>query len=374
MSQIYTPNEIRELPKLLAAGFTSSGSVTLNATGETAFMVGHVWIDGGGGSKTISAAGGGSIVWRSAAVTFANGSTVFDVGIQDCSTGTAPAQGDGTFDVAASFTGGGGGVTANATQTSVMTTGTKTITHGDQIAIGMAMTTRGGADSVIVAISAIDITTNLPCVTANTSGVYVRQAGHPIAYINFDDGTKGWLWLSDFRYTNNTSISVNVDTATADEYGNIIMPTTPFYATGARCTIDINVTANIEIILYSDPLGTPVAERTITIDAETSGTAAGNSGYFMFSTPYLMRPGTAYALAVRPTTANNISLYYIDSVAGAVLLGAPNTYAYSCRRINNSGAFSDYNGGTAKTRLMNMALISNYTDQGVNSGNYRIGI
>jgi len=374
MSQIYLATQVLRLPEILANGFTTNSTVTLNATGETCFMVGQVWLAGGSGSKTISSAGGGSIVWRSASVTFANGSTVFDVGIQDVSTSTAPAQGDGTFDVKASFTGGGGGVTANATQTSVMTTGTKTITHGDFVAIGIAMTTAAGADSVAVNTANISVAQNMPCVTANTSGSYARQSAHPCAYIVFDDGTKGWLWLTDFHHVNNTGVSIASNTGTADEYGNIIIPKVPFYATGMRATIDINVTANFEAILYSDPLGTPVAERTITFDAEMSGTASGADGYFMFSSPYLLKPNTTYAIAIRPTTTNSLSVYYIDSVAGAVLLGAPNDNAYACRRLDNTGAFSDYNGGTAKTRLMNMALVSNYADQGINKGNYHIGI
>jgi len=374
MSHIYLANQVLRLPEILATTFVTNPSSTLNATGETCFMIGQVWLDGGSGSKTISSAGGGSIAWRTGSVTFANGSSVFDVGIQDVSTATAPAQGDGTYDVKASFTGGGGGVTANATQSSVMTTGTKTITHGDMVAVGMAMTTAAGADSVAVALSVTTNNYNMPCVTANTSGSYTKLTASPCAYIVFDDGTKGWLWLTDFRYVNNTAVAYNVDTGTADEYGNIIIPKIPFVATGMRAILDINGGANFEAILYSDPLGTPVAERTISVDAEGIGNANTNDVYLMFSSSYALKPNTSYAISVRPTTTTSVSAYYIDSIAGAILLGAPNDNAYSCRRIGNSGAFSDYNGGTAKTRLMNMALVSNYADQGINKGNYHIGI
>ena len=374
MSQIYVANGLSQLPNYPQHGSYAAASTVLNATGETVFMVGHVWLENPlGGTKTISAAGGGSIVWRTGAITFANGATVFDVGIQDVSATTAPSQGDGTFDVKASFTGGGGGVTASATQTSVMTAGTKTLAHGQMIAIGMAMTTAGGADSVAVISAGVAITTNLPCTTTNTSGSYVRT-GWPCAYIVFDDSSIGWIWGGNFLYSSGNAFSVNVDTATADEYANIIIPTTTFRATGVRVSIDINVSATFEAILYSDPLGTPVAERTITIDGEQSGTANVNDAFLMFSSYYDMRPWTTYAVAIRPTTTNNLSVLYSDSIAGAVLLGAPNTYAYACRRIGNSGAFSDYNGGTAKTRLMNISLVSNYAEQGVNNANYRIGI
>lgn len=159
MSQVYVANGFLQLPQYINHGATGQASTILNATGETLFMVGHVWLENPlSGAKTISAAGGGSIVWRSGSVTFSNGSTVFDVGIQDVSTATAPAQGDGTFDVYASFTGGGGGVTSGGvltfsgfprSDTSADATGTaaaariRTSSGGTDIITGLTVGTSG---------------------------------------------------------------------------------------------------------------------------------------------------------------------------------------------------------------------------------------
>jgi len=117
MSQILQNGQLVTLPSYPTTTSTGVSLSTLNATGETAFFVGYCCLQNPlGGSKTISAAGGGKIVWVAFAVTFADAGTTFDVGIQDVSTTATPSQGDGTWDVKASFTGGGGGVTANSAQ------------------------------------------------------------------------------------------------------------------------------------------------------------------------------------------------------------------------------------------------------------------
>lgn len=375
MSLVYDKNVLVKLPDILTETLVTVTSVTLNAANETCHMVGHIFLENPiGGSKTISSAGGGSIIWRTTAATFASGSTTFVVGLQDVSTASTISQGDGSFDVEASFTGGGGGITANATQTSVMTSGSKTLAHGDLVSIAFSMTARGGADVITVALSNFTSSSNWPCVTANTAGSFTKLASNPLALIVFDDGSKGFLYFSNFHYVLNAAVVFNVDSSTADEYGNLIIPQKPFMAMGVRLLIDINANAHGEIILYSDPLGTPVATRTVTVDSRTVGTSTATNTIILFSSPYQINPNTPVGISYRPTTTTSNSLYYSDSDVAASALGAPNEYAYAIRRIDNSGAFSDYNGGTAKTRLMNMQLLGHHLEQGVNKGNYHVGI
>jgi hypothetical protein len=354
---------------------------TLNAAGETQHTVGYIRLQNPyGGSKTISAAGGGRIVWDTSSVTFANAGTTFKVGIQDVSTATSPAQGDGTFDVEASFTGGGGGVTANTTQTSVMTTGTKTIAHGNLIAITFAMTARGGTDSIAVENTHPGVYSNganLPAVTNNTGGSYTKLANAiPNCYIIFDDGTIGWFLGCPFIQVQPTGLPINSGTATADEYGNIINSPTTFLALGMEAELTINNTsADFEMLLYSDPLGTPVVERIITIDA--TQVASTNVGWIgaMFTTPFLIKANTLYCISVRPTTVNNVQVYYLGSNnSTGASLGVSGSQHYACRRLNNAGAFSDYNGGTAQTRVMMMNLIGDYREQGVNMCSGQVGV
>lgn len=381
MSQILLPGLITATPNIINNVTSTPSTSTLNAAGETCFFVGNVFLENPlGGSKTISSAGGGSIVWTTGSVTFSNASTTFDVGIQDVSAASSPAQGDGTFDVKASFTGGGGGVTGTAVQASVMTSGTKTLAHGDKIAIGFVMTARGGADSVDVKAAIggqLGSDINWPLMTDNTGGSYARKTtSYPNVYIVFDDGTIGWLFGSAF-VNSASSIAFNSGSATADEYGNFCYLPATFNAHGVFCLISFSSNAaDCEIILYSNPLGTPVAERTITVDAtQIGGTGTGISIIMPFSSPYNMKAYTPYVVAVRPTTATNLTCYYIDPAsANAAKTNAVGANFYAVRRLDNTGAFSDYNGGTAKTRLMNMRLLGYSIEQGINNCNYQLGL
>ena len=64
MSQILITGDTRYYPVYPETLNTALGSVTLDATGETCCMIGEVQLEApSGGSKTISAAGGGSITW-----------------------------------------------------------------------------------------------------------------------------------------------------------------------------------------------------------------------------------------------------------------------------------------------------------------------
>ena len=381
MSQLLVSGEIVMLPSS-PTGMAGTASDSLNAANETFAFIGQVLLENPlSGSKTISSAGGGSIVWTAGTVTFANGATTFDIGIQDVSTATSIAQPDGTFDVKASFTGGGGGVTANAVNTSVMTTGTKTIAHGDLIAITLAMTTRGGTDSIIVILNHMSNywqDSLLPGVVNNSSGTWARNASAiPNAYIIFDDGTIGWLAGTSFTKTSPTVLNYNSGTATADEYGNLLNYPVTFNALGIVLTgYAVNASADFELLLYSTPLGTPVVERTITVDA-TQLTAVNSRlrGLFLFSTPFLLKANTGYAITLRPTTTNNIGIYYHDvnnSTGGKA--GSPNSYCYAVRRLDNTGAFSDYNGGTAKTRAMSIFVFGTHIAQGVNMCSGQVGV
>lgn len=380
MAQINIPGNWVEYPYY---GFGSSNTfltaTPLNLTGETIQFIGTVCLENpSGGSKTISAAGGGKIVWSCGALTFANAGTTFDVGIQDVSAASAPAQGDGVFDVKASFTGGGGGVTASATNTSTMTSGTKTINHGDLIAIVFTTTARAGTDVVNVNATAQSqvMAGAMPTVISNVTGSFARVASvQPNAYIIFDDGSTGSLNITPITPANGTSLAYNSGTGTADEYGNCIQPDAPFYALGIAGYLSLaGTSSDLELLLYTDPLGTPAAQRTVTVDATHIPSGVTRIQY-LFGAPYLLKPKTAYGISFRPTTVNNVTSYFRDGVdANSGDWGTPNTNHYAIRRLNNSGAFSDYNGGTAKTRISSLWLVGTYMAQDINHASYQLGI
>lgn len=381
MSQIVIKGSTTRLPPVYVNSTTASPTTQLNATGETCHLIGTILLENPlGGSKTISAAGGGSIVWRAGLSTLANAGTTFKVGIQDVSTASSPAQGDGTFDVEASFTGGGGGVSSNAVNTSTMTSGTKTIAHGDLVAITFSMTARAGADSILITnnLQVDTVAILLPTVTENTTGTYTRSTtSAPNAYIIFDDGTIGWFPGMKFTAGSVTTETFNSGTGTADEYGNFINYPHTFMALGIGAYVSFaGNSSDAELLLYSTPLGTPVVERTITVDAtQLSNTATTQHYIHLFSSPFFLKANTDYGVTIRPTTTNNLSIYYQDtnnSTGGKT--GTANSNCYAVRRLDNSGAFSDYNGGTSKTRRMSIYLIGSHMEQGVNMCSGQVGV
>lgn len=379
MSHLASKGTIKTIvPYIRNNSTTPTTTSTLALTGKTVQFVGDIYLqDPLGGSKTISAAGGGSIIWKAGTSVFADGSSVFTVGLQDLSTSSSPGQGDGTFDVKAVFT--GSGITTAAVNTSVMTTGSKTISHGDQVAIVLEFTTRAGSDSVVVtyAGNGYEVTSSIMgnCVIDNVAGSYTLQSAIPSAIIKFDDGTTGFIAISNF-IANASSTAYNSTTGTADEYGNLIKVPATFYAMGLTClAVFSSGSSDAELILYSAPLtSTPVAEKTITIDGtQLGGTGANRSVTRLFATPFIMKANTEYVVSLRPTTANNVSVYYEDGITDSMYLQPPNDIAYAVRRLDNTGAFADTNGGTAKTRLYRCAVIGFYIEQGVNNATFQIG-
>jgi hypothetical protein len=317
----------------------SGGSSTMDAAGESYFGVGYLLLSSGPGtSATISAAGSGKIYYKTGAITFANGSTNLRVGIQDVA-GTGLE--DTTFDVQADLVGGVATITASVVNVATMTSGTKTITHGDLVAVGMEMTARGGADSVVVSRSGINST--VPYFTADTGSGPALGVGLPLFAVEFDNGVLGYFDGSGFPYLSDQSAAFS-NASTPDEYALVFQLPFPASAVGAFVRISSASAADdFEVILYSDPLGTPVAERTIVQDMSfSSGNASTHFYGRTFSSAYNLLANTKYGVALRPTTANTIQFDRLNFNTGngilrkATPLGT-NWSLYS--RSDQTGAF-----------------------------------
>jgi hypothetical protein len=283
---------------------------TLDAANEAAIFFGHIMTEDGA-SHTIDTTGSSSIGWRSASVTFANAGTTVKVGIAPLDTAAGPPTRAVnvadviTFDVAASFTGGGGGITANAWQTSVPTSGTKTIAHGDVVAVCFQITALGGADSVLVtgATVASNTSQGRPGVTTFLGGSYASSNSIPNMVITFSDGALGFFYGASAFTTLTGSTNWNNGTAVR-EYGNRFSFPFPVRISGGIFIFDnAATTADGEFILYSGPLTSPVAQRTISLDAHTYPDVRTVTA--LFPTPYDAAAGEDLALAMKPTTASN---------------------------------------------------------------------
>lgn len=327
-------------------GVAGGAASTMDLAAEKFAMLGRICLAGRSGTKTLSAAGGGSIVWLPVGVTFANATTSLDVGLQGITANSNDP--DGVYTVKATLTSSSGTPVSATLCASAMGTGSKTVTHNEAVALVWDMTARGGADSVVVAFATASATAigNSFCQNDLAVGSWSPVAGNPNALIIFDDGTLGWFYNHPLRQTTtqlNTS-TYNSGTASFDEYGfsaPIISPTTIEAVTMPVQTA--GGTSDWELCIYSDISGTPTLVQTATaVDADFLGNPASPEGLIHVSldTPVNLATGT-YGFSARPTTANNISFFSSTYGSNAQLgMFALGTGCHRIKRLNNTGAFT----------------------------------
>jgi hypothetical protein len=329
----------------LGRRYDTSNGGTIDAATEKQAYIGRIKLPGGvGTSKTISAAGGGSIVFRPNATTFANGSTTLEIGLQDVdSTTGVPVRPDGTFDVSRVLTGGVDTINANALNTIAMTggSGSKTLTHGDLVAIVFDMTARAGADSIVFGTMG-GTNPQLPTCVQNLTGTWATSFNTPIVAIIFDDASVGML---DGGYVHGGATTESYqDSSNPDERGIA-------FQVPVDCTLDqlwayvgvASAAADQSWDLYSDPFGTPtsIISGPITVLAEAM--AQSNAGTFcrMLAATVNLTRATNYVFAIKGTSTGNVNLGSnpIANESLRALFPGGTTIAKATRN-NGAGAFT----------------------------------
>ena len=280
-----------------------------------------------------------------ASITFADAGTNLRVGIQDVSAVAGPAvRGDGTWDVYADLVGGTDTITTTTFLATAMETGTKTLSHNQLISIAIGTTTRAGTDTVKVRCMSCDIASNRPSVTLElATPSFGAQTAIPIAVIEFDDGTFGIIDESWITSTAALASTIQFSSSsTPDEYCLIFTPEAPFTVDALRALVDVNTgTADFELILYSDPEGTPAVIETLTIDSNQLTSLVARIIYDTLATPRELSAGVKYAVAIRPTTTNAIDIVTFNVAAAGHWLGhAFGANGYLGSRSNQTGAFT----------------------------------
>ena len=347
-------------PLQLAASGTPK---TMDATAEKAAVMGHLFIEGRGMGKVLNAAGGGAIAFRAGTVTFAavGPASTLDVGLQNLSatpSGIKPEP-DGTFDVKGTLTSGVDTIASNSWKTAVMTTGTKTMSHGDLIGIVLDLTARNGADSVQWAtISSTSI--NRPASNVYVSGAWGggAQFDLPLAYITFDDGTLGVLYSADYPAFATLASESFVDATNPDERGLLFQVPWNCKAEGARiyCHSAGVATADYEFNIYADPLGTPSLLASIPVEGGqlSNFNAAIN---ILFPSKVDLSRNTDYCMTAKATGAGSITLSgdVLPDTDLRTFLSGGVTLA-KVTRNNGCGAFT---AESPAVTLYNMKLLLN---------------
>lgn len=313
---------------------------TLDAVGESVAMIGRVFLDTGPGtSKVLST---GKIYFLATSVTFVNAGTTIRVGIQDVTMTTGIE--DGTYDVFDDLVGATDDIVSGNFEAVTMSSGTKTITHGDTIAVVIEITARGGADTIRVNTAGATGSSQFPYCTLDTGSGPAKVTQPPLCMIEFDDGTIGHFGEGTLVYEL-ADISYKSDTAGVDEYALIITP--PFTCVGRHLLMvggEVDSGEDGELILYSDPLGTPVAERTATPDPDLYGSAGSSVqiGIYNMATDFTFTAGVTYAIAYRPTTTGARTLRRVTlPTANARKATTLGTNWRQGTRLNNTGVFTE---------------------------------
>lgn len=316
---------------------------TLSATKAAVIGIGQI-ITADGASHTIDTTGSSSIQWRTDSITFANAGTSVVVGLAAVDTANGPpgravnVADVITFDVSRTITGGGGGITSAAWQTHVPTAGTKTIANGDLLVFAVQMVTKGGADSVTVSGNpGTGNSTHLSTTTLYNGTTYATQNQSPMAIIVFSDGVLGWIYASDTFNSVNTR-TFNSGSATK-EYGQLYSLSFPYRIYGLYGWIDPD--ADCDIILYSDPLGTPVAEKTYSMDLNVVSAGSPRRFDLMFASTYDVAANTNIAAIFKPGASSMSAYYKTFSSATHRVTDAGGTSCYGVSRA--SGAFANAN-------------------------------
>lgn len=321
----------------------SIGGLTMDAANEAAIFYGRIKT-ADGASHTIDTTGSSSIGWRAGGVTFANAGSTMKVGIAAVNATVGPPGRAAnvadviTFDVAAVFTGGGGGISASVWNSSVPTEGTKTIADGDLVAVALQMTARAGADSVAINGPTSPTAFHLPSVTQFLGGSYAIQSQLPNIIITFSDGTIGWLHGSEIIGASNGSTTWNSGSATK-EYGQLYDLPFPCKVYGLYGTIDPD--ADLDVVLYSDPLGTPVPERTVAIDANWAAIANPRKFHVLFPTPYEVAANQKIGAVFKPGGSSVVAQFKTLANAAHRVADPWGTSGYGISRA--SGAFANVN-------------------------------
>jgi hypothetical protein len=330
---------------------TAGGFSTLNtaggidAAGEKVAFIGHVIWMGGESTKTMGAAS--KIHFRTSTVTMADAGTTVRIGLQDVATASGPPiQPDGTFDVYVEFAGDAGVIVSAddniAKSVTLSTSGTKDLANGQLVAVVFDMVARAGTDALNLAAGFSGGTYfHIPICIAHTTSWITPGSSAPTPMVMFeaDDGTLGTLLHCGYYAPG--GVYTYASSSTPDERALIFQ--VPF-----KCSINgisiatggNSATADGELILYSDPLGTPTAVENISLPgAQMNGGGDERVNYYAFATERTLEPNTDYAIAYRATGAGSVNLGYIsmNSAAQREINGMANCRGGS--RTDGTGAF-----------------------------------
>jgi len=314
--------------------YSYSNILLIDATGEKLAMIGRFW-NASRSAKSIRKIG-----FRFGTVTKAGGSGL-TASLQNVSQTTNPPQPDGTQDQTVAIANGNAAFASNTWIMTDALSADRSVTFREELAVVLEYDGSGRLGSDSVSVSAFSNANQLSSpVSSLLTASWVNQARTPNVIFECSDGS--FATLHGAAGTKDSATIAYNSGSTPDEYGNQFQ--TPFdcKTDGAWVNMNSAAAADFEVVLYS---GT-TALATATVDASTIVTGLGRV-YVSWGSEINLTANTNYILALKPTTANNVSLSYFDVDASTHW----DTTGFAICEIlsrTNAGAWS----GTTATRRM----------------------
>lgn len=338
------------------AAFANIGPIV--ATGDKVGFIGRVWTPDRG-SKNISKVG-----FRFGSALVKAGGSALTLSLQDVDLANGPPyRWDGTQDQTVAIP--NASMVSSTWLTTNPLSATRTVAHGDRLAVVVEYDGAGrlGADSV----SIVGFTTgsNLPfpetgCVSL-LSAAYTAVAGMTNVVFEFDDGTFGGL-------DNGMAASAVGSDAYNSGSGtnNIGMQfTAPMNCKvdGAWALLQAAANADFDFNLYSISGSTLTLLATSTLDANASRAAATVYFHETIFPEQTLAAGAPYFLSIKPSTANNVTLYNYSTNSNGYLgvMGGGASWQYNTA----SGATL---GSATNTKRPFMGLRISALDDGAGGG------
>lgn len=276
------------------------------AAGRSISIVGNICLEGGSGSKTISSAGGQIFIGKVASRTFSNVGTTLRVGLQNVG---ATGIETGTFDVYTDLI-PPATLGTNSMWQYIMSAGTKTVTHGDLVAVSLELITRAGSDTITFAGNTSQVYSK-PYSTVDTSGTPTKGSSTTMLAICivFDDGSIGWIEGAPFGIVQGFT-PVDIAGTGANEEAGIEFQT-PFAFTLSRVMYDVSSVntsfGTFSVDIYEDPRGVATLLSSTTVVAANMYTSDGISN-LKLSTSVPITANTKYGIVLRNLDTANAFL------------------------------------------------------------------
>lgn len=315
--------------------------------GSGVAFIGRVFIADGSASKILSAAGGGSISWLAGIISVTATTAIHAFGIQDVNTAVGPpGKPDGTYDVSATITGSGGAVYSSSNwNTTAMTSGAKTLSHGEFYAFVQTMVSSASVGGLRLrgwdsAGSPSPAMTTYAVTFSATVATALASATNPNVLFNCDDGTLAWLQGAP-AVSSLTSVSISSG-GTNNEYGmRFVLPWTST-VDELGVMVGASSAADYTVVLYSDPDVTPVTITAIPVLAETHSTVSALTWQAIpLREPVTITASTTYLLGIRADAATAVIFQCMEFAAAAnkITVPAGGSLARGARG-GGAGAFS----------------------------------